>query len=185
MKLQNTLFTFGENKEIIHPIPNPIYSIMIWVLKEKHTKPHGTCHSTTKSSHTINKQINQANSKQWVIPKIFCLYLGTITTCPLMNCINKRQNHQGKRSVESCLCVLHKSEGCAHGSRQILLFWYFLQIGCGCTQITGHWTELVLALILSWVCWNTPRLQKESINIFILTAKDNSFSSLEVNTRKV
>lgn len=70
-----------------------------------------------------------------------------------MSNTNKRQSQLGKRSVESCSCVPDITniinEGCAHGSREIVLFLNSWQIGHGCTQTTGCWTELDLALILS------------------------------------
>lgn len=120
MKLPNTLSAFGKKtKEIIHPIPNPVSSIMIWLFKEEHTKPHGTWCSTTKSSHIINKQINKANSKQWPTLKILSFYFGIITTCTQINYTRRDRITRG-RGVLRADCVSltwHKSEGSAHRPR--------------------------------------------------------------------
>lgn len=70
-----------------------------------------------------------------------------------MSNTNKTQSQLGKRNIETCLCVPDPtsilSEGHALGSRELVLFLYSWQIGHGCTQITEHWTEFDLALILS------------------------------------
>lgn len=96
---------------------------------------------TAPPSHVIlytNKLIKLTQSND--LPPKSCLYLGTITTCPLINCTDKRQNHQGKRRVESCLCVPDLTQKWRMRSWGQIKSFFFIFLANWTRMYPNYWT---------------------------------------------